>query len=61
MTASTKCFDYWVFVSASRCNFERNLCGFFQSQKDKFNWSRNKGATPSRSTGPVGDHSSGKG
>ena len=37
------------------------MCGFTQDKNDTFDWTRRRGATRSRSTGPSSDHSSGLG
>ncbi|XP_022808806.1 zinc metalloproteinase nas-4-like [Stylophora pistillata] len=42
------------------CNFE-NKCGFKQNINDKFDWTVRSGSTPSRNTGPSGDHTTGQG
>ncbi|XP_013402242.2 MAM and LDL-receptor class A domain-containing protein 1-like, partial [Lingula anatina] len=44
------------------CDFERGEdCGFIQSTKDDFDWTRHTGNTASARTGPNGDHTDGKG
>ncbi|XP_044166667.1 MAM and LDL-receptor class A domain-containing protein 1-like [Acropora millepora] len=43
------------------CNFDTSMCGFVQATNDDFDWTRNKGKTPSRKTGPSSDHTSGDG
>jgi len=35
------------------------MCGFFQSKTDNLDWKRHRGATPSGSTGPSVDHTTG--
>ena len=44
----------------SQCDFESDLCNW-QNIKgtDKFDWSRQKSATPTGKTGPVNDHTKG--
>ncbi|XP_020619343.1 MAM and LDL-receptor class A domain-containing protein 1-like [Orbicella faveolata] len=37
------------------------MCGFLQDKNDKFDWTRNKGGTPSTGTGPSADHTTGTG
>ncbi|XP_078352104.1 MAM and LDL-receptor class A domain-containing protein 2-like [Oculina patagonica] len=47
---------------AVSCDFDSGLCGGWrQSNSDVFNWTRHTGSTPSFSTGPDGDHTSGLG
>ncbi|XP_078360420.1 MAM and LDL-receptor class A domain-containing protein 1-like isoform X2 [Oculina patagonica] len=43
------------------CNFDQFMCGFVQETNDVFDWTRNKWGTPSSSTGPSGDHTTGNG
>ena len=50
-----------LFSPGFSCNFDGDLCGFTQSRNDKFDWTQNSGSTPSGGTGPIGDHTSGKG
>lgn len=45
--------------SRSMCNFEKGLCAWTQDDSDDFNWSRGKGRTPTSSTGPLRDHTTG--
>ncbi|XP_058957005.2 astacin [Pocillopora verrucosa] len=42
------------------CNFDDD-CGFTQNKNDKFDWTPRSGSTPSRNTGPSGDHTTGNG
>lgn len=44
-----------------RCDFEHGLCTWEQDTTDDFDWTRNQGSTPSGSTGPLTDHTTGKG
>lgn len=37
------------------------MCGFVQYTNDTFNWTRYRGSTPSHSTGPHYDHTTGNG
>ena len=37
------------------CNFDRDMCGIGQMKDDDFDWTRNKGYTPSAMTGPTRD------
>ncbi|XP_071492659.1 MAM and LDL-receptor class A domain-containing protein 1-like [Diadema antillarum] len=43
------------------CDFESGLCGWLQLTDDDFDWTRENGGTPSSSTGPSGDHTTGNG
>eukprot|EP00795_Rhopilema_esculentum_P008425 gene8425-14406_t len=44
------------------CDFENGICSWInESGSYYFQWQRRVGETPSRSTGPSGDHTSGKG
>ncbi|KAL9953476.1 hypothetical protein ACROYT_G040898 [Oculina patagonica] len=44
------------------CDFDLGLCSDWQqSTSDVFNWTRNRGSTPSGSTGPSSDHTTGSG
>ena len=43
------------------CDFEEGFCQWFQLVDDEFDWTRNKGPTPSFSTGPREDHTLGTG
>ena len=43
-----------------RCDFEHGLCVWEQGRKDDFDWTRNTGYTPSYSTGPLTDHTTGQ-
>ncbi|XP_053395843.1 uncharacterized protein LOC128555991 [Mercenaria mercenaria] len=38
------------------CTFDDSVCGWQQSDKDDFNWSRKRGGTMSPATGPSYDH-----
>ncbi|XP_072444404.1 MAM domain-containing protein 2a isoform X1 [Chiloscyllium punctatum] len=44
-----------------KCNFDMDYCGFIQDHKDKGNWYRRTGTTPTSFTGPKGDHTTGVG
>ena len=41
------------------CDFQKDMCGFIQDTSDNFNWTRNKGSTPTSGTGPILDHTLG--
>ncbi|EDO39626.1 predicted protein, partial [Nematostella vectensis] len=47
--------------STRKCDFDVDVCGFVQDTQDVFDWTRMKGNTGSSGTGPIGDHTSGKG
>ena len=56
--------DKKIFSIASvgfNCTFERNLCSWTQDNTDQFDWTRTSGSTPSSSTGPSVDHTTGTG
>ena len=48
-----------VLVSTLDCDFDVNMCTWFQGDTDDFDWSRNTGSTGSINTGPNADHTSG--
>ena len=41
------------------CDFENGLCTLAQSSMDTFDWTRARGKTTSRGTGPLTDHTFG--
>uniref|UniRef100_A0A4W3GUH2 MAM and LDL receptor class A domain containing 1 n=1 Tax=Callorhinchus milii TaxID=7868 RepID=A0A4W3GUH2_CALMI len=41
------------------CDFENGLCNWEQATEDDFDWTRNRGQTPSLNTGPSKDHTFG--
>lgn len=43
----------------ARCDFSTSLCDWVQDRGDKFDWSRRNAPTPSISTGPTRDHTTG--
>ena len=47
--------------SDSNCTFENGICNWRQLTTDDFDWTRNKDNTGSVGTGPLGDHTTGKG
>ena len=49
-----------VSVSTLDCDFDVDLCTWFQGETDDFDWLRNTGSTSSLNTGPNGDHTTGK-
>ncbi|XP_061696356.1 zonadhesin-like isoform X2 [Syngnathoides biaculeatus] len=48
-------------VCQLNCNFERDLCQWNQLRADVFDWTRLSGSTPTFSTGPSSDHTTGYG
>ena len=46
-------------LTANTCTFESNQCGWINTDKDNFDWSRKRGRTPSFGTGPSVDHTTG--
>ncbi|KAM7417005.1 hypothetical protein PAMA_018877 [Pampus argenteus] len=44
-----------------QCNFESGDCAYIQDEKDKADWLRVRGHTPTSYTGPKGDHTTGVG
>ncbi|XP_073705829.1 MAM and LDL-receptor class A domain-containing protein 1 isoform X2 [Garra rufa] len=43
------------------CDFERDMCTWTQLATDVFDWTRNRGSTPTTMTGPSSDHTTGSG
>ena len=43
------------------CDFEVDTCAWTDTAPDGFSWTRRSGGTPSSSTGPSGDHTTGSG
>ena len=56
------CYCYILEPSNIDCNFEKDKCGWTQTDKLNSNananllWKRAKGSTSSKTTGPVNDH-----
>ncbi|XP_028283392.1 zonadhesin isoform X3 [Parambassis ranga] len=48
-------------VCQLNCNFEQDLCQWNQLLTDAFDWTRLSGSTPTMSTGPSSDHTTGEG
>ncbi|XP_061653129.1 zonadhesin-like [Phyllopteryx taeniolatus] len=48
-------------VCQLNCNFEKALCQWNQLHADVFDWTRQSGSTPTFSTGPSSDHTTGHG
>uniref|UniRef100_A0A8C4X433 MAM domain containing 2a n=1 Tax=Erpetoichthys calabaricus TaxID=27687 RepID=A0A8C4X433_ERPCA len=46
---------------SGECNFDKNECEYTQDEKDKGQWIRKRGQTPTSYTGPKGDHTTGVG
>lgn len=53
-------FAHYI-ASSVDCNFDIDVCGYRQLTSDDFDWTRQNGTTPSKNTGPNGDHTSGIG
>ena len=49
--------DYFIdYFPVGRCNFDQgNLCSFTNGSSDDFDWTINRGSTPSSGTGPSHD------
>lgn len=51
----------YIFLVATQgsadCNFDYGYCQWMEDPTNKFNWTRTNSSTPSRGTGPLGDHS----
>ncbi|XP_072046394.1 hyalin-like [Amphiura filiformis] len=61
ITFTLLCVSVTIFKALATCNFESSLCGYTQTTDDVFDWTRNSGGTPSSSTGPSSDHTTGSG
>ncbi|KAH3887671.1 hypothetical protein DPMN_011689 [Dreissena polymorpha] len=54
----------WLIISifilsasgAVDCNFDQGLCTWTQDKGDNFDWTLNRGPTPTTLTGPSADH-----
>lgn len=42
------------------CDFENGKCHYMQDKTDDFDWSQRYGESPSGSTGPETDHTTGR-
>ena len=51
----------FFYSPVSYCNFDTSMCRFVQDKRDKFDWTRRRGRTPSSRTGPSADHTSRRG
>uniref|UniRef100_A0A7M5UL22 MAM domain-containing protein n=1 Tax=Clytia hemisphaerica TaxID=252671 RepID=A0A7M5UL22_9CNID len=63
-TQSQKCIKRSCTSGPADCFFdidEEPLCKWTQSTSDNLDWTRKAGTTPSSSTGPSGDHTTGTG
>lgn len=51
------------FADSNACDFDKDYCNWTNvwSTSPSFKWYRHKGPTPSRNTGPGGDHGTGNG
>ena len=50
-----------VLIPTFNCNFENgDKCGAIDDEAGDFSWLLNSGVTPSKSTGPLGDHTTGR-
>ncbi|CAM9413131.1 unnamed protein product [Lampetra fluviatilis] len=47
--------------SLANCDFDEGLCGYRHDVRETFKWLRRSGNTPTSSTGPQGDHTTGHG
>ncbi|XP_028986820.1 zonadhesin isoform X2 [Betta splendens] len=48
-------------VCTMDCDFEQDLCEWSQTPTDAFDWTRQRGSTPTTMTGPSSDHTTGSG
>ena len=61
LTDHTSHFYFFeILFSVLSCNFDNGMCGFAQSNNDKFDWTRKSGGTSSLNTGPSADDQNGK-
>ena len=51
--------DVGACQGVATCDFETDLCGWTERQDDVFDWTLNRGTTPSSNTGPSVDHTLG--
>ena len=57
----SRTFTFTITLPDTSCDFETGLCEFYQVRGDQFDWTRRRGATLTRETGPSRDHTSGNG
>ncbi|KAL4635942.1 IgGFc-binding protein-like isoform X1 [Arapaima gigas] len=48
-------------VCSFQCSFEKDICSWNQLHTDSFDWTRQRGSTPTSMTGPSSDHTTGDG
>lgn len=53
--------DLCISSEQASCNFEAGFCNWEQEDTDAFDWTRDKGSTPTWWTGPSEDHTTGTG
>jgi hypothetical protein len=61
MSHDTLNVPLFVIVCSLDCSFNGNLCGWSQAMTDAFDWTMERGSTPTLMTGPSADHTGGAG
>lgn len=58
MSTLTNLFHFLFVLDSVDCNFDQDYCHWTNawSTSPSFKWYRHRGPTPSRNTGPNGDH-----